>query len=132
VGAPFAVLVAEEFVHLRLPPLVGLTSAGQITTSGPPPYVVIIDRALRDEGTSYHYAVPVPGRDGKVCARGTTTFVPLSARAGRRMRRFARPPRQSNGLVAMLEDIASRYPKSRHAPDIYSPSFPATSCLGLI
>ena len=26
--------------------------------AGPPPYFVIVDRALRDEGTSYHYARP--------------------------------------------------------------------------
>jgi purine-nucleoside phosphorylase len=26
--------------------------------AGPTPYFVIIDRALRDEGTSYHYAAP--------------------------------------------------------------------------
>ena len=38
--------------------LVSLTSAGQIVPAGPPPYFVIIDRALRDEGTSYHYAAP--------------------------------------------------------------------------
>ena len=35
-----------------------LTSAGQITPARSPPYFVIIDRALRDEGTSYHYAAP--------------------------------------------------------------------------
>ena len=33
-----------------------LTSAGQIVPAGPTPYFVIIERALRDEGTSYHYA----------------------------------------------------------------------------
>jgi uridine phosphorylase len=33
-----------------------LTSAGQIVPAGPTPYFVVIDRALRDEGTSYHYA----------------------------------------------------------------------------
>ena len=38
--------------------LLSLTSAGQITPAGPTPYFVIIDRALRDEGTSYHYAPP--------------------------------------------------------------------------
>jgi uridine phosphorylase len=38
--------------------LLSVTSAGQITLSGRPPYFVIIDRALRDEGTSYHYAPP--------------------------------------------------------------------------
>jgi Phosphorylase superfamily len=36
--------------------LVSLTSAGQVVASGPPPYFVIIDRALRDEGTSHHCA----------------------------------------------------------------------------
>jgi uridine phosphorylase len=38
--------------------LISLTSAGQIVGAGPPPYFVVIDRALRDEGTSYHYAPP--------------------------------------------------------------------------
>jgi uridine phosphorylase len=56
VGAPFAVLVAEELFASGCRLLVSVTSAGQITPAGPPPYFVIIDRALRDEGTSYHYA----------------------------------------------------------------------------
>jgi len=38
--------------------LISITSAGQITPAGKPPYFVVIDRALRDEGTSYHYAKP--------------------------------------------------------------------------
>src|SRR5579863_832994 len=58
VGAAFAVLVAEELIASGCRLLVSLTSAGQIVASGPPPYFVIIDRALRDEGTSYHYAPP--------------------------------------------------------------------------
>ena len=58
VGAPFAVLVAEELFASGCRMLVSVTSAGQITPAGSPPYFVIIDRALRDEGTSYHYAVP--------------------------------------------------------------------------
>jgi uridine phosphorylase len=58
VGAPFAVLVAEELFASGCRLLVSLTSAGQIVAAGPPPYFVIIDRALRDEGTSYHYAAP--------------------------------------------------------------------------
>src|ERR1700732_382222 len=56
VGAPFAVLVAEELFASGCRFLVSLTSAGQISVVGRPPYFVIIDRALRDEGTSYHYA----------------------------------------------------------------------------
>ncbi len=58
VGAPFAVLIAEELFASGCRLLLSLTSSGQILPSGPTPYFVIIDRALRDEGTSYHYAAP--------------------------------------------------------------------------
>jgi len=58
VGAPFAVLIAEELFASGCRLLLSLTSAGQIVPAGPTPYFVIIDRALRDEGTSYHYAAP--------------------------------------------------------------------------
>ena len=58
VGASFATLVAEELFASGCRFLISLTSAGQITPAGPPPYFVVIDRALRDEGTSYHYAPP--------------------------------------------------------------------------
>jgi len=56
VGAPFAVLVAEELFASGCRLLISLTSAGQIAQTQQPPYFVIIDRALRDEGTSDHYA----------------------------------------------------------------------------
>jgi uridine phosphorylase len=56
VGAPFAVLIAEELFASGCRMLLSVTSAGQIVPAGPTPYFVIIDRALRDEGTSYHYA----------------------------------------------------------------------------
>ena len=55
VGAPFAVLVAEQLFASGCRLLVSVTSAGQITPVGLTPYFVLIDRALRDEGTSYHY-----------------------------------------------------------------------------
>jgi len=58
VGAPFAVLIAEELFACGCRCLLSLTSAGQINAAGPTPYFVVIDRALRDEGTSYHYAAP--------------------------------------------------------------------------
>jgi uridine phosphorylase len=58
VGAPFAVLLAEELFASGCELLINLTSAGQITPIRKPPYFVVIDRALRDEGTSYHYAAP--------------------------------------------------------------------------
>jgi uridine phosphorylase len=56
VGAPFAVLIAEELFASGCRLILSLTSAGQIAAAGPPPYFIIIERALRDEGTSYHYA----------------------------------------------------------------------------
>jgi purine-nucleoside phosphorylase len=58
VGAPFAVLISEELFASGCDLLISITSAGQITPAGQLPYFVVIDRALRDEGTSYHYAVP--------------------------------------------------------------------------
>jgi uridine phosphorylase len=58
VGAPFAVLVAEEMFASGCKLLLSVTSAGQIMPAREPPYFVLIDRALRDEGTSYHYLAP--------------------------------------------------------------------------
>lgn len=58
VGASFAVLLAEQMFVSGCRFLLSVTSAGQIVAQGPPPYFVVIDRALRDEGTSYHYLPP--------------------------------------------------------------------------
>ena len=63
VGASFAVLLAEELFVSGCRFLVSVTSAGQIhrpeqIDRGASPYFVLIDRALRDEGTSYHYLPP--------------------------------------------------------------------------
>ncbi|MBI4291025.1 MAG: nucleoside phosphorylase [Betaproteobacteria bacterium] len=55
VGAPFAVLVAEELFASGCRLLISITSAGQLVELHPPPYFVLIEKALRDEGTSYHY-----------------------------------------------------------------------------
>ena len=58
VGASFAVLLAEQLFASGCRLLISMTSAGQIVEEGPPPYFILIDRALRDEGTSYHYLPP--------------------------------------------------------------------------
>jgi uridine phosphorylase len=58
VGAPFAVLLAEEAFVSGCQFLISMTSAGQIAPQQKPPYFIVIDRALRDEGTSYHYLPP--------------------------------------------------------------------------
>jgi uridine phosphorylase len=58
VGASYAVLLAEQLFVSGCRFLVSMTSAGQLVQRGPPPYFILIDRALRDEGTSYHYLPP--------------------------------------------------------------------------
>ncbi len=75
VGAPFAVLVAEQLFASGCRFLVSITSSGRIAELGPLPYTVLIERALRDEGTSAHYlpaeagdfvAAPWPALLGRV------------------------------------------------------------------
>jgi len=58
VGASFAVLVAEELFASGCRLLISMTSSGQLMPVREPPYFVLIERALRDEGTSYHYLPP--------------------------------------------------------------------------
>lgn len=55
VGASYAVLLAEQMFVSGCRLLISITSSGQITRLREPPYFILIDRALRDEGTSYHY-----------------------------------------------------------------------------
>jgi uridine phosphorylase len=55
VGAPFAVLVAEQMFASGCRLLISVTSSGEITPGGATPYFILINRALRDEGTSLHY-----------------------------------------------------------------------------
>ena len=106
VGSSFAVLVAEELFASNCRLLVSLTSAGQIVSAGQPPYFVIIDRALRDEGTSYHYAPPAefarrtrrlsPGRRRR--SRGGRRDA-SSVQAGQPTRRSAKLPKRSRRPV---------------------------------
>jgi len=58
VGAPFAVLVAEELFALGCRALVSISSAGLVAERFAPPFFLLVDRALRDEGTSCHYMPP--------------------------------------------------------------------------
>jgi len=58
VGASFAVLVAEQLFAAGCQLLISITSSGQILPQGDPPYVILIEQALRDEGTSLHYQPP--------------------------------------------------------------------------
>lgn len=58
IGGPYAVLVAEQLWAAGAQVIVGITSAGRVSPTLPLPSVVIIDHAIRDEGTSMHYVRP--------------------------------------------------------------------------
>jgi uridine phosphorylase len=76
VGAPFAVLVAEELFASGCRLLISVTSSGQLSGARSPPYFVLIERALRDEGTSYHYlpASEFSDADDRVLEKLTDAF----------------------------------------------------------
>ncbi len=63
VGAPFAVLVAEELFASGCRLLVSVTSAGRVAEELPVPARILITRALRGEGTSGAYLPPAPAID---------------------------------------------------------------------
>jgi uridine phosphorylase len=74
VGAPFAVLVAEQLFVSGCRFLVSVTSAGLLDASLKPPFFLLIDKALRDEGASYHYLPPsdFASLDRRLAARVVT------------------------------------------------------------
>jgi uridine phosphorylase len=60
VGAPFAVLVAEELFASGCAFLVSMTSAGQVAERLELPCFILIEQALRGDGTSQRYLPPQP------------------------------------------------------------------------
>ena len=60
IGGPYAVLVAEQLWAAGAQMIVGITSAGRVSPNLPLPSIVVIDDAVRDEGTSLHYLSPSP------------------------------------------------------------------------
>jgi uridine phosphorylase len=58
IGGPYAVLIAEQMRVSGAQVILGLTSAGRVSPSIPLPGLVVVTRAIRDEGTSYHYLPP--------------------------------------------------------------------------
>lgn len=55
IGGPYAVLIAEQLLAAGARLIVGVTSAGRVSSHLPLPSLVVADRAIRDEGTSLHY-----------------------------------------------------------------------------
>ena len=117
--------MAEELFACGCRLLLSVTSAGQIASTGRPPYFVIIDRALRDEGTSHHYAPPseygeadaglvaiaveaLKGRDQRVIVGSTwTTDAPFRETAE------AIEAARSKGALAVEMEAAALYSFAR-------------------
>lgn len=87
-GSPMTVELAEEFAAMGVKCMILMTWGGLLQPQLEPGDIVVIDRAIRDEGTSYHYLPPskhvqasdeladqliqaIESRGGK-CTRGTT------------------------------------------------------------
>lgn len=125
VGASFAVLLAEQLFASGCRLLISVTSSGQILPVREPPYFILIEKALRDEGTSYHYlpaaeyvSIPdallelfeddVPGLETPL-ARGAvwTTDAPF------RETRSAIEACRSKGILAVEMEAAALYAFAR-------------------
>ena len=65
IGGPYAVLIAEQMRVSGARVILGLTSAGRVSPSMPLPGLVVVTRAIRDEGTSYHYLPPAETVDAQ-------------------------------------------------------------------
>ncbi|MGD0634920.1 MAG: nucleoside phosphorylase [Beijerinckiaceae bacterium] len=121
VGASFAVLVAEQLFASGCELLLSIASAGQIMDLGPPPYHILIERALRDEGTSYHYLPPAPwvSANSDLAALAKSAFckshLPIhhgmtwTTDAPFRETATAIAARQKQGIVAVEMEAAALY-----------------------
>ena len=78
VGGAFAVLVAEQLFASGCELVISLSSAGRIDPLLEAPSYVLLDRAIRDEGTSHHYLPPARFADAD------TELLALAAAALRR------------------------------------------------
>jgi uridine phosphorylase len=78
IGGPYAVLVAEQLWAAGARLIVGITSAGRVSPDLPLPSIVIVDEAVRDEGTSLHYMAP----SSSVFTPTTDTIDPLVRELG--------------------------------------------------
>jgi uridine phosphorylase len=125
VGGSFAVLVAEQLFASGCELCLSIASAGQIAADGPPSDTILIERALRDEGTSHHYLPPSP------FAAAEPALVELASQAlsgaGRPFRRGATwttdapfretaeavAARRSDGILAVEMEAASLYAFAR-------------------
>ncbi len=103
IGAPFAVLVAEELFALGCGALVSISSAGLVAKRLSPPFFLLIERALRDEGTSSHYRRPGRYADAEpsliAAVRRRVERLPVSVHTGSSWTTDA-PFRETKSLIA--------------------------------
>lgn len=57
-GSPMTVELAEEFAAMGVKCMILMTWGGMLQPDLKPGDIVVIDKAIRDEGTSYHYLPP--------------------------------------------------------------------------
>ena len=57
-GSPMTVELAEEFAAMGVKRMILMTWGGILQPDLHPGDIVVIDKAIRDEGTSYHYLPP--------------------------------------------------------------------------
>lgn len=57
-GSPMTVELAEEFAAMGVKRMILMTWGGILQPDLKPGDIIVIDRAIRDEGTSYHYLPP--------------------------------------------------------------------------
>lgn len=103
IGAPFAVLVAEELFALGCRALVSMSSAGLVAEGLAPPFFLLVERALRDEGTSCHYIRPARYSEADpslvAAVRKRIALLPVSVHTGPSWTTDA-PFRETERLVA--------------------------------
>jgi uridine phosphorylase len=87
-GSPMTVELAEEFAAMDVKCMILMTWGGVLQPDLGPGDIIVIDKAIRDEGTSYHYLPPAKYIEantqladqlvgaiqarGATCSRGTT------------------------------------------------------------
>lgn len=80
-GSPITAELAEEFAAMGVQRMILMTWGGTLQTDLSPGDIVVVDRAIRDEGTSYHYLPPAKYVDADAALADELTAA-IRARSG--------------------------------------------------
>ncbi len=120
-GAPFSVQLLEKMIAAGVKKFVAVSGCGALTTSLNPGDIVVLETAVRDEGTSYHYLPPSrevkasPAAINAVCRSLETRGVPFrlaktwSTDAIYRETPARRKNRLSDGCLVVEMEAAALY-----------------------